>query len=212
MHVSQHAWRGQRKACRSRFFPSTVWILRIRLRTSRSASTKGLHHCTFLPAPSELMFVYGGSSPVIQHMETRLPQRPLLTQPSWGKVSTEAPVFLLCSTGLCLMPRLHRFRHCSCASSFEGVWYLHPHSRLLWLLNSLSRLNVRTFSYKHDTGILIVTAYSVDQGWRHGPAVKSTGCSAKGQGSIPSTHLSVTPVPGDPKPSHRHTQTKHQST
>jgi hypothetical protein len=46
--------------------------------------------------------------------------------------------------------------------------------------------------------------------WRDGSAVKSTGCFSKGP-EFNSHHqqgrsqMSITPVPGDPTPSHRHT-------
>jgi hypothetical protein len=52
-------------------------------------------------------------------------------------------------------------------------------------------------------------------GWRDGSAVKNTGCSSKGPGFNSqhprgSSHLPVTPVPGDLMPSHR--QTRRQNT
>jgi hypothetical protein len=47
------------------------------------------------------------------------------------------------------------------------------------------------------------------RGWRDGSAVKSTGCPSKGprfnsQNPYDSSQMSLTPVPGDPTPSHRH--------
>jgi hypothetical protein len=41
-------------------------------------------------------------------------------------------------------------------------------------------------------------------GWRDGSVVKITGYSSRGLGSIPSTYMPVTPVPGDLTPSHGH--------